>query len=270
MVFDLPKDPPPEPEVDLESEIPPAEETQATQISTPSGRKKLLLSFFVVAAVLGALILYLISNRQIPEKQTIQPIAGKSDKPVTESDKAPSPVSGDHLPKKPESNSTAQLSVEKRTPSAKSAALKKTSANIRTDYNRLLTQKALSRYNRNPVRVKRVQNGLITVGYNTGPIDGVIGPQTTAALRKFANDRGHVIDAGDMFASDLADTVLAFAEISAKHPDWDRIIDSEDFVRWLDSQTAMPVYQIKKLKTSATALQIIKLLDFYKSDKKTS
>jgi hypothetical protein len=264
MVFDAPKDPPPEPV----PETPPAEETQPTQISTPSPRKKLLLGLIGFAAVLGALVLYLISDRQKPQKQMPQLTVTKKDKPAQGSASAPPQVSADHPPKKSVSDSAAKFSVEKRSPSVKPAA-QKSLAKIRPDYNSLLNQKALSRFNRNPVRIKKIQNGLITVGYDTGPIDGVIGPRTSGALRKFAKDRGHVIEAGPLFASDLTNTVLVFAEVSAKHPDWDRIIGSEDFSRWLDSQTVISAYQVKKLKNSATARQVIEMLDLYKSDKKT-
>lgn len=262
MAFDEPKDPAPEPE------MPPAEETQPPQISTLSRRRKLLPGLIAVAAVLGALVFYLISDLQKPQKQKPQTVAVKKDKPATDSDTASPPVSGEHPPKKSESNSAAESNVDKQSPSAKPAA-QKLPVKIRPDYDSLLTQQALNRHNRNPVRVKRIQNGLITAGYNTGPIDGVIGPQTTGALRKFANDRGHAIEAGDLFASDLTNTVLVFAEVSAKHPDWDRIIGSKDFTRWLDSQAVMSAYQVNKLRLSATARQVIEMLDFYKSDKKT-
>lgn len=264
MVFDLPEDPSPEPE----PATAPAEETRLPQISTPSRRKKLLPGLIVVAAVLGALVLYQIPDRQKPQMQTPQPIAAKKDKATQDSDTAPQSVSAEHPPKKNESSSTAQFSAEKRSPSAK-PAVQKPPAKIRPDYDSLLTQEALSRFNRNPVRIKRIQNGLITVGYDTGPIDGVIGPQTTGALRKFANDRGPVIEAGQLLASDLTNTVLVFAEVSAKHPDWGRIIGSHNFSRWLDSQMVMSAYQVKKLKNSATARQVTEALDLYKSDKKT-
>lgn len=243
MAFDSPKDSSPEPK----PEMPPAEETQPPQISAPSHRKKLLLGLIAVAAVLGALMLYLISDRQKPQKQMPQPIVAQ---------------------KESESNSAAKFSAEKRSPSAKPAA-SQPPVKIRPNYDSLFTLEALSRYNRNPVRVKRIQNGLITVGYNTGPIDGVIGPQTTGALRKFANDHGHVIEASDLLVSNFTKAVLVFAEVSAKHPDWERIIGSEDFAHWLDSQTVMPAYQVKKIKNSATARQVIEMLDLYKSNKKT-
>jgi len=264
IVFDSPKTP----SAETETKTAPAEETQSPQISTSSQRKKLLLGLIAVAVVLGALILYPISDRQKPQIQTPQPIVAKKNKPTQDSDTATPSVPADGLPKESGSNPAVKSSAEKRSSFVKPTA-KEPPARIRPDYNNLLTQKALKRFNRNPVRVKRIQNGLITIGYDTGPIDGVIGPQTAAALRKFANDRGHVIEAGPLFASGLTNTVLVFAEISAKHPDWDRIVDSEDFSRWLDSQTLMPAYQVKKLKSSTTARQIIKTLDLYKSDKKT-
>ena len=264
MVFDSPK----EPSLEPEPETAPAEEPQSPQISTPSQRKKLLPGLIAVALVLGALMLYLISDRQKPQIKTAKTTAAQKDKTAQDSDTAPPSVSADSLPKKSESNSAVNSSSEKRSPSLKQTA-QKPPGKIRSDSDSLLTQKALSKFNRNPVRVKRIQNGLITVGYNTGPIDGVIGPQTTAALRKFANDRGHVIEAGHLFASDFTNTVLVFAEVSAKHPNWDHIIGTQGFSRWLDSQTVMPAYQVKKIKTSATARQVIEALDLYKSDKKT-
>jgi curved DNA-binding protein CbpA len=264
VAFDSAKDPSPEPE----TEMPPAEQTQPPQISTPSQKKILLPGLIAVAAVLGVLMLYLISDRQKPQNQMPQPIATQKDKSAQDSDTASPPVSADHPQKESESNSATKFNAEKRAPSAKPAA-PKPPAKIRPDYDRLLTQAALSRYNRNPVRVKRVQNGLITVGYNTGPIDGVIGPQTTAALRKFAYDRGLTIEASDLLTSDLTNAVLVFAEVSAKHPDWDRIIGSQDFAHWLSSQKVLPAYQVKKMKNSATARQVAGMLDLYKSNKKT-
>ncbi len=260
-VFALPADRSPEPEPL------PAEGTQPPQISSPSQRKKLLLSLIAVVAVLSALMLYLISDRQKPQIQKLQTIVAAKEKPAPDSDTASAPVSAERLKKGSELNSAGKFNAEKRSASAKTAA-NNTPMPKRPDTVGLLTQKALSRYNRNPVRVKRIQNGLITVGYNTGPIDGVIGPLTTGALKQFAGDHDHIIEAGGLLASDLTNAVLVFAEVAATHPDWDRIIGSQDFARWLDSQTYMSVSQVKKLKKSATARQVIDVLALYKSDKK--
>ena len=262
MVFDMPADASPEPE----TETLPAAETHPPQISTPSQRKTLLLGLIAVVAVFSALMLYLISNRQKSQEQKPQVIVAEKEKPAPVASSPP--VSADHPKKESESNSAEKISTEKQPPSEKTAA-QKPSSKIRADYDGLLTIEALSRYNRNPVRVKRIQNGLITAGYNTGPIDGVIGLQTIAALTQFADDRSHVIEAGGWFASDLTNAVLVFAEVAAKHPDWDRIIGSDNFARWLDSQTYMSANTVEKLTKSATAQHIIKMLDLYKSDKKT-
>ena len=260
-VFALPADRSPEPE----PEPLPAEGIQPPQISSPSQRKKLLLGLIAVVAVLSAVMLYLISDRQKPQIQKLQTIVAAKEKPAPHT--ASAPVSAERLKKGSELNSAGKFNAEKRSASAKTAA-KNTPVPKRPDTVGLLTQKALSRYNRNPVRVKRIQNGLITIGYNTGPIDGVIGPLTIGALKQFAGDHDHIIEAGGLLASDLTNAVLVFAEVAATHPDWDRIIGSQDFARWLDSQTYMSASQVKKLKKSATARQVIDVLALYKSDKK--
>ncbi len=260
-VFALPADRSPEPE----PEPLPAEGTPPPQISSLSQRKKLLLGLIAVVAVLSALMLYLISDRQKPQIQKLQTIVAAKEQPAPHT--ASPPVSAERLKKGSELNSAGKFSAEKRSASGKTA-VKNTPMPKRPDTVGLLTQKALSKYNRNPVRVKKIQNGLITIGYNTGPIDGVIGPLTTGALKQFAGDHDHVIEAGGLFASDLTNAVLVFAEVAATHPDWDRIIGSKDFARWLNSQTYMSASQVKKLKKSATARQVIDVLALYKSDKK--
>jgi hypothetical protein len=263
IIINLPANLSPEPEPETQA----IAETKSQKIGTASPKKIRVMGLITVAAVLGALMLYLISNRP---KMPLEPqiITAEKEKPAQDSNSSSAPVAAHHLKKESKSNSAGTFSTEKQTPSAKTAT-QKIRPQKRPDYDGLLTQEALSKYNWNPVRVKNIQNGLITVGYNPGPIDGVIGPLTTNALKQFANDRGHLIAGSDFFASDLTGALLVFGEVSAKHPDWDRIISSEDFTRWLDNQTIMSASQIKKLKKSASAQQIIEILDLYKSDKKT-
>ena len=88
MVFDSPKTPSAEPE----TETAPAEETPPPQIGTPSQRKKLLPGLIAVAAVLGALMLYLISDRQKPQIQAPQTIVAQKDKPAQDSETASTSV----------------------------------------------------------------------------------------------------------------------------------------------------------------------------------
>ena len=42
--------------------------------------------------------------------------------------------------------------------------------------------------------VTRVQSGLARLGYNPGPADGVMGPQTSEAIREYQNDHGLLTD----------------------------------------------------------------------------
>jgi peptidoglycan hydrolase-like protein with peptidoglycan-binding domain len=264
MVFDSPTDP----SSGSEQQMQPAERTEPPKVSTSSPKKILMMGLVAVAAVLGTLMLYLYSNRQKtlpPEPQTI---VAEKENAAQNSKSASPPVATDRLKKESKSNSAGKFSTEKQSPLVKTTT-QKTLLQNQPDFDDLLTQEALSRYNRNPIQVKRIQNGLITIGYNPGPIDGVIGPLTINALKQFARDRSHIFADGDFFASDLTRGVLVFGEVSAKHPDWDHMISSEDFRHWLDNQKVMSVSQIKKLKKSATARQIIEMLDSYKSDKKT-
>ncbi len=42
--------------------------------------------------------------------------------------------------------------------------------------------------------VTRVQGGLARLGYNPGPVDGVMGPQTSEAIQEYQRDHGLLID----------------------------------------------------------------------------
>ena len=42
--------------------------------------------------------------------------------------------------------------------------------------------------------VTRVQGGLAQLGYKPGPVDGVVGPQTSEAIREYQRDHGLLID----------------------------------------------------------------------------
>ena len=42
--------------------------------------------------------------------------------------------------------------------------------------------------------VTRVQGGLAQLGYNPGPVDGAVGPQTAEAIRAYQRDHGLLVD----------------------------------------------------------------------------
>jgi peptidoglycan hydrolase-like protein with peptidoglycan-binding domain len=241
-------------------EKPAPEETIKPQISKPPQRKTLLYGLIAIAVVLGALVFYQISDRKKPEQQGFQTAVTGKEKPT--------PASSS------QQASTARLQKESAAkPAGESAGQKyvastdkqKIAPQVKTDYNALLTEEALNKYNRDPERVKRTQRGLIANGYDTGPPDGIIGPQTTAALKQFASD--HAVEADGLFASDLTGAVLVYAEVAATHPDWHSIIGSDDFARWLDRQSYYQTSTIQIIKKSATARQVIDILNRYKFDK---
>jgi curved DNA-binding protein CbpA len=247
------------------------EETIQPQISKPPQRKTLLYGLIAIAVVLGALMFYQISDRKKPEQQGFQTAVTGEEKPTpaTSSQQA----STAHLQKEPEAEPSGEFTVAKQLPSGKSTGQKyvastdkqKIVPQVKTDYNALLTEEALNKYNQDPERVKRAQRGLIANGYDTGSLDGIIGPQTTAALKQFASD--HAVEADGLFASDLTGAVLVYAEVAATHPDWHSIIGSDDFARWLDRQSYYQTNTIQNLKKSATARQVIDILNRYKFDK---
>ena len=250
-----------------EPETPPVVAMHSPRKNTPTRKKIWITGFIAVLAVLSVLMLYLtISGRRKTPEPEFEAIVTEKEKPARATDTAAPPLSADQLQKRSVSNSADPPGSENQFAAAKTApqadaVLKRPGDEIR------LSRKVLGRTNRSPLRVKRIQNGLITIGYNPGPIDGVIGPQTTAALKQFAEDHQRVIEAGVLMASDFTEAVLVFAEVAAAHPDWSRIVGTEAFARWLDRQTEIPAYRVKQLKKSATAQQVMKMLALYKSSK---
>jgi curved DNA-binding protein CbpA len=249
-------------------------ETIQPQISKPSKKKTLLYGLIAIAVILGALMFYQFSDRKKTEQQDFQTVVSEPEKPTpTISSQQASTAP---LQKESEAEPSGEFTVAKQLLSSKSVGQKKYVAStdkqkivpqIKTDYNALLTEEALSKYNQDSERVKRAQRGLIANGYDTGLLDGIIGPQTIAALKQFASD--HAVEADGLFASDLAGAVLVYAEVAATHPDWHSIIRSEDFARWLDRQSYYQTSTIQNLTKIATARQVIDILNRYKFDKAT-
>ena len=245
-----------------EQESLPSKKTISSQISKPPHRKTWLYGLIAIAMILSALVFYQIYDRKKPEQHNLQTAVTGKEKPtpaIPSQQASTAPLQKEPVVE-PAGESAGQKSVAP-------TDVPKIVPQIKTDYNALLTEDTLSKYNQDSERVKRAQRALIANGYDTGPLDGIIGPQTTAALKQFASD--HAVKADGMFASDLTNAVLVYAEVSATHPDWHLIIGSDDFARWLDRQSYYPTNTIQSLKKSATARQVIDILNRYKSDKAT-
>ena len=67
-----------------------------------------------------------------------------------------------------------------------------------------------------------------------------------------------------LFAPDLAEAVVLYAEVAAQHTNWHQIIADDDFAAWLNTQTYYRADQIKAFKSSATARQVNDIIDLYK------
>ena len=236
------------------------EKTMPSQIRKAPQKKTLFYGLMAIALVLVVLVFYQISNRKKPAEQEFQSTVTEEKKPAPVTASQPvltAPLQKESVPQPTDESVAEKYAVstdtQKSTPPAKS------------DYNALLTEEALDKYNQNPARVKRAQKGLIANGYDTGPLDGIIGPYTTAALRQFASD--HALETDSLFASNLTDAVLVYAEVAAIHPEWHSTIGSDDFAHWLDRQPFYQIDSIENFKKNITAQQVIDILNRYNSDK---
>ena len=216
--------------------------------------KSLIFGFVAIIAVLGVLLIYRFMNRpqstvpQTPATQKVQPTVAAPQKPAAAA-----------RPEKAPTQKVQTATVQKQaTPIAVAAP-------ERIDYQKDLSEKVLNPYNRDMARVRRIQKSLIAGGYETGPIDGIIGPYTSAALQQFAAD--HQMGHDTLFAPDLAAAVVLYAEVAANHPAWHHIIASDDFVSWLDRQTYYGTNRIQTLKDSATARQVNDIIEMYKLER---
>ena len=232
------------------------EKTIPTHTRAASQKKTLFYGLTAIALVFGILVFYQLIGRKKPAQPGPQTVATTEEKPASA---MPSPpVSAVQLQKEPEVDPADVSAVQKQ---AASTDKQKLMPPVKIDYDAFLTEETLDRYNQDPARVKRAQKGLIANGYDTGPLDGIIGPYTTAALKQFASD--HALENDSLFASSLTDGALVYAEVAAAHPDWHSVITSDDFANWLNRQS---FYQNNRLQ-KATAQQVIDILNRYKSEK---
>jgi peptidoglycan hydrolase-like protein with peptidoglycan-binding domain len=246
--------------LESEPQTTPPEETIPSQISKAPQRKTLFYGLIAIALVFGVLVFYQISDRKKPAQQSFQTAVTGEEKPAPAT--ASQPASTAPLQKEFAAQPAGESAVQKHGATTDTQNI---APPVKIDYDVLLTEERLDRYNQNPQRVKRAQKGLIANGYDTGPLDGIIGPFTTAALKQFAGD--HALEADSLFASSLTDAVLLYAEVAATHPDWHSIMAGDDFAHWLNRQSYYQPGTLQNFKHSVTAQQVIDILNRYKIDK---
>jgi len=110
-----------------------------------------------------------------------------------------------------------------------------------------------------------LQRNLLTLGYQIGQADGVIGKKTLAAIKQFSND--FRIKPKDNFANDLLVIINYHAIIASIHPDWRTIVKSYELSRWISQQGPKFSITIRKVLESGDPRKIITLLNYYKFDK---
>ena len=102
--------------------------------------------------------------------------------------------------------------------------------------------------------LKEAQLNLATIGYPTGKIDGIFGPQSLAAIQSFRSDFSllSTIDT----AEDMLLVLAAHAQLATAHPEWRSIIQSEDFYSWLTGSNIDIERQQKGFNTASQLTQL--------------
>ncbi|MDX1708040.1 MAG: DnaJ domain-containing protein, partial [Desulfobacterales bacterium] len=153
-------------------------------------QKSLVFGFVAIIAILGVLLLYRVLDRQSsPDPRTavmketseaavkLSVTTPPEKVPRTQPEKMAKPETTAQTPKQSPAKgllAKAESRIQQQAPPAAATAPEK------INYQEILSEENLSRYNLNPARVKRVQKALIANGYDTGPVDGIIGPFTSA------------------------------------------------------------------------------------------
>lgn len=110
-----------------------------------------------------------------------------------------------------------------------------------------------------------LQRNLLSLGYQIGQADGVIGKKTLAAIKQFSND--FRIKPKDNFANDLLAVTTYHALIASVYPDWRTIVKSDELSRWISQQAPKFSRTIREVLESGDPRKIITLLNYYKFDK---
>ena len=110
-------------------------------------------------------------------------------------------------------------------------------------------------------QIAGLQRELVLMGYNSGPVDGKLGPRTLKAAQQFAMDF-MVSRNGDFVESLLAESSHQ-AAITRIHTDWPGIFKSRDFHNWIDLQKITAPDICREVLASGSAVQVSNLVSSY-------
>ena len=103
------------------------------------------------------------------------------------------------------------------------------------------------------------------MGYDSGPVDGKMGPQTIMAAQQFATD--FQVNRGSNFIESLLSESSRQAAVTRVHADWPTVADSREFDLLSENQTITSPDICRNILSSGSTTQMINLIDSYIFDK---
>ncbi|MCK4486821.1 MAG: hypothetical protein KAU38_08685, partial [Desulfobacterales bacterium] len=133
-----------------------------------------------------------------------------------------------------------------------------------TDY-MTVTKESFKKYDMCKENIQAIQVCLSNIGYQPGPPDGILGERTLAALNEFCQD--FRVRQQDDLAEGLFQPLMRHREVAEIHPDWQKLVNSDDLASWIAEQNIEDPVFLGRLLYLGTSRQIVTLLGFYKFDK---
>ena len=122
----------------------------------------------------------------------------------------------------------------------------------------LLSKEAFNTNTLGEVKIRKIQENLAVTGYDPSKIDGKMGPNTRAALKRFCVEFEKELRKDSV--DELMATLFHYTAISKVYPQWKDIVLSDGFKLWIDSQRPAQSAEMLKIRKSGTPRQIISLL----------
>jgi len=120
---------------------------------------------------------------------------------------------------------------------------------------------ALATVRLDPEQTAQLQRELAMMGYDSGPADGKLGPQTIMAAQQFAID--FRVNRGSNFIESLLAESSRQAAVTRVHADWPTVAGSREFDLWIENQTITSPDICRDILSSGSFTQMISMIDSY-------
>lgn len=110
-----------------------------------------------------------------------------------------------------------------------------------------------------------LQQDLALMGYDSGPADGKMGPQTITAVQQFAMD--FQVDRGGNFVDALLATSSRQAAVTRIHADWPEVSKSRGFQNWIENQNIASPDVCRNVLASGSTAQVTNLIHSFMFDR---